>query len=562
MMRKLILIILLSISVGGVLAQQREVRAVWLTTNGGLDWPKGVFDVLEQKKSLVEILDRLAAANFNTILFQVQATGDVAWMSSLQPAMASITGNGSSALKYDVAQYVIEQCHARNMECHAWVAPYRVGSASGAARYDSNEIKHVIRTHPEMCIKYSGNYYLDPGLPETRQYLVDLYRELLENYDFDGINLDYTRYPGVDFDDSASYNKDNNPDGLSKDDWRRQNINMLVADIYDMAKTIDPYIKVGSAPIGTYKNVPGYSNSTAYYSFFQDPGQWCGSENHDLVIPQMYWTEKYGFSTNMKTWVANCNGRQIIVGLAPYKMDVEDWDVSVITGQIEKARETDGISGVCFFRTDHVIGAGSKVRGLYEALTDDYFKQPAHIPSMSYNGATTPNAPRNVEYEHVGDKYIIAWNEPELDSDNTPIRYYSIYLTDGVSVDRTNPDNVVVAKVAGTRFEYPSKVEGLQFAVSAFDCNYYESRAAMKGETGIEDVLVNDDFIYSYDVLRVRSDRPLDRVEVYTMMGACSMYCPVSGCEAWVDCSPLQEGMYIARTVDENGDSKVNKFVK
>ncbi len=276
------------------LAQPKhEIRAVWLTTNGGLDWPKSVYTASQQKNDLCEILDKLAAANFNTIIFQAQVKGDVAWESTYQPAMYALTGNGANSLSYDVSQYVIDECHKRNMECHAWIVPYRVGTKNEANRYKNNSIKHVTTTHPELCVLYSNAYYLDPGIPATREYLLDMYKEMLSNYNFDGISFDYTRYPTTsltDFNDANSYSK-YNPDGLDKESWRRQNINTFIAEFYEMAKGINPNIKVGAAPIGTYKNLPGYGNMTAY-GVYQDACQWMQSGNHDLLIPQMYFNEK------------------------------------------------------------------------------------------------------------------------------------------------------------------------------------------------------------------------------------------------------------------------------
>ena len=139
-----------------------------------------------------------------------------------------------------------------------------------------------------MCVKYRGAYYLDPGLPSVRKYLIKLYKELLEKYDFDGINLDYTRYPGNDFPDSGSFRR-HNPHKLDKNDWRRDNINRFVTELYKTVKKIDRDIIVGSAPIGTYKNVKDYKNTTAYESFQQDPGAWIASRHHDVIIPQMYY---------------------------------------------------------------------------------------------------------------------------------------------------------------------------------------------------------------------------------------------------------------------------------
>lgn len=565
-MKKILLTIAIATSALILSAQPKhEVRAVWLTTNGGSDWPKGEYDVAAQKESLCEILDQLAAANFNTILFQAQIKGDVLWESTMQPAYRYITGDGSKGLTYDVSKFVIEECHKRNMECHAWIVPYRIGSTSDANKYKNNSVKHPITSHPELCVEYNSAYYLDPGLPETRDYLLDVYRELISNYDYDGVNFDYTRYPGSDFDDAESY-ATYNPEGLPKDDWRRQNINTFIAEFYEMAKSINPDIKVGAAPIGTYKNVSGYSNMTAYGSVYQDACQWMQSGNHDLLIPQMYWNEKNGFSPNMATWATNCDGRQLIIGLAPYKMvdGTNDWEASVVTDQIEKVRAQNGTSGVCFFRTNHVIDISqSKVADLYDELQNNYFKYPAHIVPMDYNGITKPNAPENVQQEYINGEYIITWDSPALDVDNTPIRYYSIYLSNGESVDLDDPQQVVAHIVKGNEFTYSSSEAGLKFAITTFDKNYYESDPAFSQISGLEDNLkIDTKFYYSNDMIYITGTTMMDFVEVYSVSGYRMMYVPIAGQEATIACESLPMGVYVVRTAYKDGSNAVNKFMR
>lgn len=365
MKKYLSVVLLLLLSICGMSA--REIRGVWLTTNSGLDWPGNVYDEKSQKRLLSEMLDRLQKAHFNLILFQVQANGDVAWDSAFQPAMASLTGDGSASLSYDVCRYVIDECHKRDMECHAWVVPFRLGGAANSSKYASNKVKHPVRSKSGLCVRFEGSYYLDPGLPATREYLLDLYRELIEKYDFDGINLDYTRYPGAAFPDGNSFKK-HNPRKLGKNDWRRDNINTFVAELYDMVKEIRPGMVVGSAPIGTYRNVKNYGNATAYDTYQQDPVQWIESGHHEMIIPQMYWDEKFGFSDHMDTWVSSAHGKHVVVGLAPYKMIDGGWSADVVISQMKKALSRDGVSGVCFFRTKHLLGNEPKVKTLYNYL--------------------------------------------------------------------------------------------------------------------------------------------------------------------------------------------------
>lgn len=360
-----------------------EVRGVWLTTNKGLDWPRGVRGADAQKRALVDILDRLERAHFNLVIFQVQANGDVLWPSRREPAMEDVTGDGSASLDFDVCRFVIDECHRRRMECHAWIVPFRMGSPSQIGRYKANRVSHPGNTRRKYCVNYRGTLWLDPGVPDNRKWLVETYRELVKAYDFDGISLDYTRYPGSDFPDSKTY-KRYAPRRMSLADWRRDNLNRFVADLYEMVAEERPDMMVGSAPIGTYKNVGKLRNSTAYDSFFQDPVEWISSGHHDFIAPQMYWDEKFGYSQNLDTWTrVASDAAPVAAGLAAYKMMDAGWSDNVIVDQIIKARKAAGIGGVVFFRAEHVVGDHPKAVKLYRRLCDELFTARVPLPWAS-----------------------------------------------------------------------------------------------------------------------------------------------------------------------------------
>ena len=564
-MKKITIFTLFVLSAALLFAQpKREVRAVWLTTNGGLDWPKGNYNINQQKQNLCAILDDLAAANFNTILFQAQVKGDVLWNSSIQPFYRYITGNPSSSMTYDASQFVIEECHKRGMECHAWIVPYRVGANTYWKAYSKNVHKHVAEQHPEWIVEYENAYYLDPGLPAVREYLLDVYRELVENYDFDGVSFDYTRYPGKNFADDASF-AEYNPDGLSREDWRRNNINTFMAEFYDMAKAIKPRYKVGSSPIGTYKNAPGYGNMAGYTGVYQDAAQWMNSGHHDLIVPMMYYNEKYGFSTHMKMWAdVITSHRQIAIGLAPYKMvdGTNDWEVSVVTNQIEKIRAQEGISGVCFFRVDHVLGSEEKIQDFYNELQTNYFAYPAHIPTMDYNGVTSPATPANVHQERVGNDYIITWDLNDDAQAEAPTKYYEVYLCNNGYVNVDDMQTVVGHQVADNRFVYTSTDEGLNFAVSAFDVNYYESAPSIAA--GVDAVREMDParVFYAANSLHVDAPDVVRTIDIYSASGIHYIYRRYSTPNVDLDCSTLPQGFYVAVVKIDNNQPKVVKFIR
>lgn len=358
-----------------------EVRAIWLTTNLGLDWPVKETDPGKQKKALCQMLDKLNDANFNLVFFQVQANGDVLWDSKYEPPMADVTGNGAGKLKYDICSFIIKECHKRNMECHAWIVPFRLGTAKQAARYKGNSIKHPYANTTCRTVDHNGIRYFDPSDTASHAFLIKLYRELVRKYAFDGIQLDYTRYPGKGFNDTKAY-ATRKQTSMSLNQWRRNNINTFVTSLYSMIAEERPGMIVGSAPIGSYKPIEPWKNATAYETFQQDPGQWIADGCHDMIVPQMYWGERNGFSAHIKAW-AEVAGRNctLVVGLAPYKMETErSWTPDSIASQIAKARTIPGVSGVCFFRAEHVLGNSHKSQQLYKTLRYKLFRQPAKLP--------------------------------------------------------------------------------------------------------------------------------------------------------------------------------------
>lgn len=363
-----------------------EVRAVWLTTNLGLDWPGQAVTPEAQRESMCRLLDKLQKANFNLVFFQVQANGDVLWKSAYEPAMADVTGNGSQPLSYDVCKFVIDECHRRGMECHAWVVPFRLGTAKQAARYKSNPVRHPYYAGVSRIVDHNGIRYLDPSDPRTRQFLMKLYGEMLKKYEFDGIQLDYTRYPGNDFDDATAF-ASRSDKSQSLQDWRRANLNAFVADLYELVSELRPDMIVGSAPIGSYKPLSPWKNATAYETFQQDPGTWIAEGHHDIIVPQMYWGEQSGFSAHLRAWAELAGDScRVVVGLAPYKMLTDrNWNTDSIVSQIEKSRKMSGVDGVCFFRTEHVTGESHHAKQLYKILHDKLFRRPAPLPWNELN---------------------------------------------------------------------------------------------------------------------------------------------------------------------------------
>ena len=157
-----------------------EVRAVWLTTNYGLDWPTNRTDIDEQKKELIEILDNLKRFNFNTVFFQSRTRGEVLYRSVIEPMSSVVAPSKLGQPAFDPLAFAIEECHKRGLACHAWVVTYPLG---GNKHVKSLGEQSVTRKQPSIALQYKNEWFLDPSNPKTDDYLIAIVNEIITNYD-------------------------------------------------------------------------------------------------------------------------------------------------------------------------------------------------------------------------------------------------------------------------------------------------------------------------------------------------------------------------------------------
>lgn len=404
-------------------AQERETRAVWIATNYRLDWPPSTFDAELQKKSLIEIFDNLKSKNFNTVYFQVRFNGTVLFKSSFEPISPYINGEVDGDISYDPLEFAVEQAHKHGFEIHAWINTNLVFTGNEEKIF--SDPTHICQQKPEWIVEYKSNgeksFWLDPGLPEVRDYLSDLISELVENYDVDGINLDYIRYPGKDFDDDFSFNIYGK--GLPRDEFRRQNINSLIKEIYRKVKELRPEIKVGASPIGVYRRLKGMNSWESYSDLYQDSYQWLKNKIVDYLSPQIYWSinENPSFEILSKDWIENSNGRNIVLGIGAYKENVR----TQINDMINLSRKLKA-SGVSFFRYENIKNYDFKL------FSHKIF--PADMPWLNFK---FPVQPTNLSYKNLNDErlFTLYWQTNEITFETDSVKYFSIYnLPDSSSI--------------------------------------------------------------------------------------------------------------------------------
>ena len=311
---RIILLLLAVVMSAGVVANadealKREMRAAWVATVYRIDWPTSVNNASAQKAELNAYLDNLQAQNFNAIYLQVRTMCDAFYQSSYEPWSSYLTGTRGKDPGYDPLEYAVEQCHARGIQCHAWINPYRWSTGTNWNTPQDQDLKNK-----GMLLSYTSGSttttILNPGLPETRQRIVNVIQEIITNYDVDGIVFDDYFYPnGIPTNSSAGdYNlwNDSGVD-MTLADWRRNNVNMMVADVYNMIQEVKPEVRFGISPAGvagtrsTSANQHGVTpcptgSDWQYNGIFSDPLAWLEQGTIDYISPQLYW--KTTHSTN------------------------------------------------------------------------------------------------------------------------------------------------------------------------------------------------------------------------------------------------------------------------
>lgn len=457
-----------------------EVRAAWLTTAYGLDWPRFTRantpeKMRKQKSDLLNILDKLQAAHFNTVLFQARSRGDVFYRSAIEPMCYVLTDKLNGDPGYDPLAFVVDECHKRGMECYAWIVTIPLGSkrhVTSLGRYSP-----LYHTQGGICTPYKTEYFLNPANPNTKVYLMDIAREITEKYDIDGFVFDYLRYPeyASNFPDQVFFQK--NANGRSLSEFRRDNITDIVRYLYNGIKAIKPWVKVSTCPVGKYRDTERYTSHgwNAFYAVSQDPEKWMQEGIQDQIYPMMYFRGDnfYPFALD---WFEQSNGRHIVPALGTFFLSESNWKTEDIVRQINFIR-SHKLAGESHYRMEYLM---KDAKGMYTALMNDNYLTPALQPPCTWLDSIPPTAPSMLKVKPEDDCVELTWR-PARDNDRRNAPMYVIYASDTYPVDVTRPANIIAQRVVGTSYIYmpirPWKIKNY-YAVTAIDRYGNESKAA------------------------------------------------------------------------------------
>lgn len=451
-------------------APQREVRAVWLTTLWGLDWPrtKAVNDSRrrQQQDELLHTLDVLQQAGVNTVMLQTRVRSTTIYPSALEPWDECLSGTYGRSPGYDALAFAIEACHARGMQLHAWVVAFPICSVA-QARQQGRQALPV--KHPELCRRSGDKWMMDPGVPATADYLATLCTEIVSRYDVDGIHLDYIRYPekGIAWDDRATFRRYGKGQSLAA--WRTANVDRVVQTVSSAVKSVKPWVVMSCSPVGKYADLPRQSSFgwNARDAVNQDAQKWLASGWMDWLLPMMYFDGQH-FYPFAADWQENAHGRVVAPGLGIYCLSSKekDWDLQVVTRQLNVVRQL-GMGGVAYYRSRFLT---DNTKGLLGYVQNAFQPTPVLPPAMIWADSIAPDAPRLSL--HLEDATLHLQWSPVTDA--TPVTY-TIYRLPADSA--TQPERVATRLTQTTYALTPAlpRDRHARYAVCATDAYGNES---------------------------------------------------------------------------------------
>ena len=428
---------------------KHEFRGVWIPTVYNNYYRN--LSVEQLKDTLTKQLDAYQQIGINTIIYQVRPEGDALYASTLEPWSRFLTGEQGVAPEedFDPMAFMIEECHKRCMEFHAWINPYRANTnkknkLTEENRYYSNRYLYV---------SYGNQLLFNPGFPQNRAHIVSVVKDIVSRYDIDALHMDDYFYPyplkGLKFQDISTYKRFAKADGFDEANqlaqWRRNNVNVLVKAISDTIKATKPWVRFGISPFGIYRNkkqdeggseTNGLSN---YDDLFADTQLWINEGWIDYVIPQLYWEIGHpaaDYSTLLYWWRENKGtSTQLYIGQSV------DRSINQIQKKLDLTLGDSRIGGNCFFTGDNLL---ANKNGMCDTLIAQYYQKPALQPRFVQIDSIAPNSPHRVYMDLMGEEPMLKWEAIDGKKEEDKIWYYAVYAFDpALPIDITDMTKLV-----------------------------------------------------------------------------------------------------------------------
>jgi uncharacterized lipoprotein YddW (UPF0748 family) len=586
-----ILCLVLIINASAQTEPKRELRSVWVASVSNIDWPKYADrDKPEQQKAeLIRMLELYKSTNLNAIFLQVRPECDALYKSAYEPWSRFLTWAQGTDPGYDPLQFAIDEAHKRGIEVHAWLNPYRINaSTSDGGSYYSE--KHIFKEHPEWAIIYdSGKKILNPGKPEVMSYIGSVVRDMVANYGLDGVHFDdyFYSYDGTPNNlDQVEY--DLYANGLSRGDWRRQNVNRMIDTVYKVIQEVNPSVRFGVSPFGIYKSgVPsGIVGMDAYSQIYCDPLAWLNKGSVDYLTPQLYWPTGGGqdFETLVNWWAnqVKANSRHLYSGHGTYRLSdnpslakttsidllheskyyfdlpynhseltdnlsllessakgtgdpVATWTLSQIGLQIDLIRANqakNGLGSVFFSAKDF-----DRVNGLADYVVQNKYTHVTLMPEMTWKTITNPLVPQNLTSISTANGDALTWEYSGSSTDRFAV-YLSNETADPIEIVSNGNNLVLVTYEKQVLFSMLNFSSGSNIVVTAISPIGKESAPSLvysiSGNLPLIEIVSpnNNDTIGLSDVLAWKTTS--QNVQFYLQVSLNSNFSIINYSSGWI----------------------------
>ena len=461
----------------------REFRGAWIQCVNGQFMGMSTADM---QKTLTYQLDELQKDGANAIIFQVRPECDALYNSSIEPWSRFLTGEQGKAPSpyWDPLQWMIEQCHKRGMELHAWINPYRAKTKTTHVLSP----KHIAHKRRDLVFEYDGQYILNPAYDENRQYICHVVGDILRRYDVDGLHIDDYFYPypaaGCTIPDEQLYRR--NPGGLSNiGDWRRYNVNLFMKEMHDTIRAVKPWVKFGVSPFGIYRNKKSDPNGSDtrglqnYDDLYADVLLWINNGWVDYCVPQIYWQIGHptaDYKTLIQWWDRNASARPLYIGedverTVKYKDD-DNPNQHQMPAKYKLHDFANNVQGTVLW---YAKAAVDNIGNYGKMLRNVYWRTPALQPLMPFISKKQPGKPRKVKMVWTSDGPMLFWTAPKTKSKSkdwaSNAHQYAVYC-----------DGTLIAVTSDTFFKLPY-VDGKTkhtYVVTSLNRIHNESKAVKK----------------------------------------------------------------------------------
>lgn len=479
---------------GSVKAQtmhpKREFRGAWIQcVNGQFQG----MPTEQMKATLIRQLDNLKGAGINAIIFQVRAECDALYASTYEPWSRFLTGLQGKAPQpgWDPLRFMLEECHKRGMELHAWINPYRAQTKGTTALSPM----HPYNKYPNLFVRYGGQLYFDPGYPESRAYICKIVRDIVSRYDIDAIHMDDYFYPypnpGEEFPDNISFAAYGRG-FTNKADWRRDNVNVLIKEIHETVRSCKPWVKFGVSPFGIYRNRKSDPNGSDtnglqnYDDLYADVLLWVNNGWVDYNIPQIYWEIGHpaaDYDKLIRWWARHSAARPLFIGQdvvrTVTKPDLKNPGQHQMLAKYNLQRMLPTVQGSCQWYAAAVVENKGNYR---EVLANVYHKYPALIPASPFIDDEAPGKVKKLKPVWTADGYILFWTAPKAkDEMDKAVRYVVYRFNNDEKVNLNDPSHIVeITTNTFYKLPYENGKTKYRYVVTALDRLHNESKVVKK----------------------------------------------------------------------------------